>query len=171
MNFDTTLFPPSQSSVHLKTKLCLEGRLKATARYVDREELIFEEDNLIVLGGRQLALAPLFLAGRISDPIATLRIGSGGTLDSEGKFPKTPTSDKTTLYNQTLSVGTSYTYNSSRPSVTFLADVPESSSNGSLISEAGLFTASGLMFNLKTFGGIPKTSDFSIHFEWTISVV
>lgn len=149
----------------------LKGRLKIYLRYKDREEVVVDEDNLIVYGGRQLVLTPLYLPNRQSDPISTLRVGTGGTIDSGGVFPKTPGQGQSSLYNQTLSTPVTYSYDSTRPSVTFLADIPETSANGSLINEAAMFTASGTMFNIKTFGGIPKTSAFSIHFEWTVAVV
>lgn len=40
--------------------------------------------------------------------------------------------------------------------------------NGYNISEVAMFKESGLMFNIKTFASIPKSSSFSIQFIWTI---
>lgn len=147
------------------------GHLKVTLDYGTHQVVHLDKKNLVVKNGRQLLLAPLYLTGRVSDPVSTLRVGSGGTLDVNGQFPKTPVVDTSALYSQTLSTPTSYTYDSSRPSVTYLADISETQGNGTMISEAGLFTVAGIMFNIKTFGGIPKTSAFSIHFEWTIAVI
>lgn len=157
-------------SVYAENKVDAVGHLKISLIYPDRVEVAVDEDNLIVIGGRQLVLAPLYLTGRVSDPIATLRVGNGGTLDTDGKFPKTPPISQSSLYSQILSTAVSYSFDSTRPSVTFLADIAETDANGTLLNEAGLFTTGGTMFNIKTFGGIPKTSAFSVHFEWTIAI-
>lgn len=110
----------------------------------------------------------LYLAGITSDPITTLKAGIGGSIDPQGEFPKTVSKNLTSLYSSLITAPTSYTVNNSLPSVTFIADISESQAVGQLINEAGLFTAGGTMFNIKTFPGIPKTSEFSIHIEWTI---
>jgi hypothetical protein len=149
----------------------LEGVLKAELVYPDgRRELAFEEKNLIVLTAKQVLLSSLYVANQLSDPIINLNIGTGGCIDPQGLFPKPISQAMTSLFTPLLSVPTSFTINSAAPSVTFIADVDQGTANGQLITEAGLFKASGNMFNIKTFPGIPKTSEFSIHFEWTIQM-
>jgi hypothetical protein len=152
----------------------LHGHLRVSKRTrvddVILQETLVDETNLIVTTGRQYLLSALFRPGRVSDPIATLRVGNGGTLDVNGVFPLDPKPDRTSLYAYTLSADVFPTPNSDNTAVTFLADIPENVGNGGIISEAGLFTGSGTMFNIKTFGGIPKTSAFSVHFEWTVSI-
>ncbi|MNK27648.1 hypothetical protein D3C87_460100 [compost metagenome] len=155
--------------------LKLEGILKAEKVYWNngveaRRELCFEKKNLITLTAKQVMLGSIYLIGQTSDPITSLKIGTGGTIDPEGLFPKPVSQTMTDLFTPLLSVATSYTLNNAVPSVTFIADVDQGTANGSLITEAGLFKASNSMFNIKTFPGIPKTSEFSIHFEWTIKL-
>jgi hypothetical protein len=49
-----------------------------------------------------------------------------------------------------------------------LADVDQTQANGSQLTEAGLFKASGAIFNVKNHPGINKTSEFSVHYSWSI---
>lgn len=145
------------------------GRISITLVYPDRSEVFYEEDNLIVLNGRIRLLQPLYIAS-ITDPIVTLRVGNGGTIDPLGKFPKPVSKELTSLWSEVQQVPVAHALDLGYPSVTFIADIDPSQCNNFLVSEAGLFTTSGMMFNIKTFPGIPKTQDFSIHFEWTIRI-
>lgn len=128
----------------------------------------FEEENLIVLLSRQNILASLYLPNRVSDPINTLKVGTGGSIDPQGLFPKAVDKSMASLFNPILTTSTTYTVDNSLPTVTFIADVAENEAAGQLINEAGLFTTSGNLFNIKTFPAIPKTNEFGIHIEWTI---
>lgn len=158
-----------KTGLKMVAKIPLEGVLKAERVYPDgRRELVFEEKNLIVLTAKQVLLSSLYVANQLSDPIVSLKIGTGGTIDPEGLFPKPISQAMSSLFTPLLNVPTSYTINAAAPSVTFIADVDQGTANGSLITEAGLYKASGNMFNIKVFPGIPKTSEFSIHLEWTI---
>lgn len=151
--------------------LPLEGTLKAEKVYADGStELIFEKKNLIVLTAKQVLLSSLYVPNQLSDPIVNLKIGTGGCIDPQGLYPKPISQAMTSLFTPLLNVATSYTINSAAPSVTFIADIDQGTANGQLITEAGLYKSSGNIFNLKTFPGIPKTSEFSIHFEWTIQM-
>ena len=145
------------------------GHLRVSLIYPDKEEVLVDEKNVITLLGKTRLLETLYLG--VSNPvISTLRVGSGGTIDPEGRFPRPATADLTALFNQIQSVSTIYTLDPTYPSVTYIADIDPTLCNGSLVSEAGLFFADDVMFNIKTFPGIPKTVDFSIHFEWTIRI-
>jgi hypothetical protein len=147
----------------------LEGVLRVEKWYPDgRKELAFEKKNLIVLTAKQVLLSSLYVANQLSDPIINLKIGTGGCIDPQGLFPKPISQAMSSLFTPLLDVATSFTINNAAPSVTFIADVDQGTANGQLITEAGLYKASGTIFNIKTFPGIPKTSEFSIHFEWTI---
>ena len=147
-----------------------EGVLTAKAVYPDgSEKIIFEDNNLIMLASKQKMLRSIYLPGTyVSDPIKTLHIGIGGTLDPKGLYPKAPSQIMETLYSDVLSVDVTYSEDIAVPSVTFIADLGQGLGNNRLITEAGLFTSSGLLFNIKTFIGIPKTSEFSLHFEWVV---
>lgn len=150
----------------------LSGHLVVTRRFPDgTTEVALDEENIITYGGKLLVLRALYSSSLASNPISALHVGTGGTIDPQGFYPKTPTTDLTTLYFDIFSVPTAYNIvNSSIPSVTFLASIDETQCNGTLLTEAGLFTVDGTMFNIKTFTGIPKTSSFAIDFSWTISV-
>lgn len=160
----------------LRDSVSFMGSLSVYRKYTDGTlDLAFTEDNLIVLNGRLHLLGGLCSGGSVSSIgstsfISTLRAGTGGTIDPEGKFPKPVTKTLTALFNEVSSSSVSYTADLSYPSITFVSEIPNESNNGVLISEAGLFFEDGSMFNIKTFPGIPKTLDFSIVFQWTIRI-
>lgn len=147
----------------------MTGIINVFLKYGDTLIPHFKDENLIVLVPRQNLLAMTYLAGRVSDPITTLQVGTGGSIDPEALYPKPVDKNMSELYNSIISVTTSHSVNNSVPSVTFIGDISESQGVNQLINEAGLFTAAGTMFNIKTFPGIPKTSEFGIHIEWTIN--
>ncbi len=149
----------------------LDGELLAKRVFSDGTvETIFHDKNLIMLVSKQRLLSMTYASSGVWDPITTLRVGTGGTIDPLGLFPKTVNPSLTGLYNELLSAPTSYQVNDSIPSVTFITDLDQGTGNGQKITEAGLFTSLGSMFNIKCFPGIDKTSEFSLHFEWTIKV-
>lgn len=149
----------------------LEGELLAQKIYTDGKiETIFHNKNLIMLTSKQQLLAVAYASSGNWDPITTLHVGVGGTLDPSGIFPKTVNQALTALYSDVLSVPIHYELNNSIPSVTFIADLDQGMGNGQKITEAGLFTNTGKMFNIKCFPAIDKTSEFNLHFEWTLKV-
>jgi hypothetical protein len=156
----------------LKSKLeTLEGTLLVQKIYKDGSiETVVNDPNMIMLSSKQYILSTCYATSGTFDPINTLKVGVGGTVDPDGLYPKAVTQNLLTLFNTLLTVSTSYTVNNTVPSVTFISDLDQGTGNGSLITEAGLFRQSGVMFNIKTFPGIPKTSEFSLHFEWTIKI-
>lgn len=157
------------SRLGLKSQTDVQGQLKVSLVYPDKEEVILDEKNVITLLGKIRLLETLYV-GSANPVISTLRVGTGGTIDPEGKFPRPATASLTALFNEVQSIPVTYTLDETYPSVTYIADVDPTLCNGQLISEAGLFFSDSLMFNIKTFPAIPKTVDFSIHFEWTIRV-
>jgi hypothetical protein len=152
--------------LHEKAFPC--GQLRIDLVYKDKVVPYYDKPNLITLAARQTVLSMLYMTGRTSDPISTLQVGTGGTIDPQGLFPKPVTKSLTALYNSVYTTAASYTANTSLPTITFIADIPDTALVGSQINEAGLFTVAGNMFNIKTFPSIPKTGDFGIHIEWTI---
>lgn len=154
----------------LQDNFALNGILRIDLVYPDKVVNHLTEENLIVLNARQMMISMLYLSGRVSDPITQLKVGIGGSIDPLAEFPRAVTKDLSSLFSPILTINTSYAVDNTVPQVTFIADIPESGAVGQLISEAGLFTSSGSMFNIKTFPGIPKTSEFSIHLEWTIDI-
>lgn len=149
--------------------IAAEGDLRVSLVYPDRTELLFEKRNLVVRAGKLRLLRSLY-QGDGGTPIATLRVGNGGTIDPNGQFPKSVTVAQNTLFNELQTVPVTYTVDEDYPMVTYIADIGPDLCNNVLISEAGLFFGNGDMFNIKTFPGIPKTLDFSIHFEWSIRI-
>lgn len=156
-------------AIRMSSGMDAQGILSISLVYSDRTVKVMEKENLVVRGGKLRLLRALY-QGDASSPIATLRVGNGGTIDPNGQFPKTVGNDQAGLFNQVESVGVSYNVNEERPYVTYIADIGPDLCNNLLISEAGLFFGDGEMFNIKTFPGIPKSLDFSIHFEWTIRI-
>ena len=158
------------SSVHFTNQIIPKGTLRIFRKFPDKDpEMLFSEDNLIVLQGRQYILRSLYETGTFN-PITALHVGIGGTIDPEGRYTKQVNQTLTSLFTPLLSVPVSYVQNTTTPSTTFVSDLDQETGNGSLITEAGLFHTDGTMFNIKTFPGIPKTSEFSLHFEWTVKV-
>jgi hypothetical protein len=163
----------SQASLHTSCKADLvEGVLAAYKIYEDGTKVkCFEEKNIITLSAKQRMLGIIYQSTPIViDPITTLHVGTGGSIDPLGFYPKLPSQNMTALYTDLLTVNVSYTADTTVPSVTFIADIDQGTGNGSLITEAALYTSLGNMFNIKTFPGIPKTSEFSLHLEWTIKL-
>lgn len=135
-------------------------------------ETLFEDDNLIVTSGRAIILDQLHYTVGSGDPITHAKVGTGGALDVDGLFLKVPTVDMTDLYNPVTSASVVKTdSNPSIPSITLLASLDSSAGNGNFINEAGFFSASNRMFNIKVFPGIAKTSSFSLNFEWVIKML
>lgn len=159
----------ASNAVRFRTKGEVQGTLSVSLVYSDKVVPVFSRDNLVVKTGKLRLLRTLY-QGDASAPIATLRVGNGGTIDPNGQFPKAVTVGQTTLFNQVQSVPVTYTVDEDVPTVTYIADIGPDLCNNILISEAGLFFGDNVMFNIKTFPGIPKTLDFSIHFEWTIRI-
>jgi hypothetical protein len=152
----------------LISKLKPEGILKIYKVKGIEKTLIFKEKNLITLSAKQSILSFLYLPAITSDPINSLWVGTGGTIDPEGLFPKIEDASQTSLNTPLLNISTTYTTDLAIPSVTFLADLDTGTGNGNLISEAALYRSSNQIFNVKNFPAVPKTSDFGLHFNWTI---
>lgn len=156
-----------------KEKVNVHGRLSVYKDYItsigiDRVKH-YEEDNVVTLLAKQNVLAGIYLS-TTSDPVATLQVGTGGGLDQQSLYPKPVNQNLTALYNTYQAIPVTYQIQPTIPSVTFIADLDESSGNGQIINESGLFTASGVMWSIRTYPGITKSSEFSIHYEWVISL-
>lgn len=160
----------------LLEKTPIEGHLIIKRKFSGKEkEIIFSEDNLIVTTSRQRILGWLTTFPAVTaTPIRFLKVGIGGTVDPQGLFPKLENPSWTDLNTPVTSVGAlgfilaSLSIDAVTPATTFLVDLDQATGNGLLITEAGLFYSDNTMFNIKTFPGIPKSSEFSLHFEWTI---
>lgn len=150
----------------------VEGRLEAWKTFQDgSREKIFEEKNLIIRAAKLQLISSLWDVAFVPDRITTFKLGTGGAIDPQGLFPKPEDSSQTDLIAPQISVLTSYVVYPTDVKVTYLADLDQSQGNGLLITEAGLFKNSGLIFNVKNFPAVPKTSEFGLHFEWSIKAV
>jgi hypothetical protein len=161
-------------AVRFQSKAKMTGTLAIFLTYTQDDGTVdkvpyFKKKNVITLTAKQKVLSGIYLT-TTSDPVTTLQVGTGGTLDSEGLYPRPVNQSLTGLYAYLLTVPVTYSIAPTVPSVTFLATVDESTANGSNINEAGLFTQAGVMFNIKTWPSITKASSFGIQFEWTISI-
>jgi hypothetical protein len=147
----------------------IEGRLNIDLVYPDGRNIKhFEDDNLITTLSKQFLLSGIYLPSIVSDQVTTLKVGTGGTVDPGGLYPLAEDPAATGLHTLLLSVPVVYVLDLPNVAVTFLADVDQSTGNGSSLSECAMFKASGLIFNLKNHPAITKTSEFSIHYSWTI---
>jgi hypothetical protein len=149
-----------------------EGHLFIYKHYMDgSSELVYEGKNLIVTTGKYILINQLSYTGS-GDPISYAKVGTGGAFDSEGLFLKPTTVDMTDLYNPVgLAAVVKTDQDPSIPTVTLLANLDSSAGNGHFINEAGFFSTSGLMFNIKVFPGIQKDSSFSLIFKWVIKML
>lgn len=150
----------------------VEGELGIWKTFSDgtREE-IFYKKNLIIRVAKLHLLSALYDPAFVQDRITTFKLGTGGSIDPEGRFPKPENADQTDLISPQISVATSYVEYPLDVKVTYLADLDQSEGNGLKINEAGLFKESGKIFNVKNFPAVPKTSEFGLHFEWSIKAV
>jgi len=166
--FARTLFAPRDDSFKL------EGIVTVRKRFLDGKVVTHfqETKNLITNSGKLIALRTLYSGGLAPDPIQFAKVGNGGAFDIDGLLLRTPTPDLTDLYSPLATVGVSkVSENPLEPSITLVASVDNSQANGTKINEAGFFSASGAMFNIKTFPGTLKDNSFSLDFEWKIKVV
>jgi hypothetical protein len=126
------------------------------------------KDNIIVQQGRYGILQGLAQSITTS-PITSLQYGSGGTSDAAGLYPLPAqiTQESLNAYQGTLYT-TVYNLSPTSPAITFSASMNQSDGNGLAISEAGLFTQSGLLFNYITFPAIWKIQEFGLNFTWNI---
>lgn len=135
------------------------------------KEEVYHEENLITTLGREVLMNQLFYTVGSGDPLSYAKIGTGGAIDSEGLFLKTPTIDMSDLYTPiTISPIVKTAENVTIPQMTLLASVDNSQANGLYLNEAGFFSVSGKMFNIKTFPRVYKTSAFSLNLEWVIRI-
>lgn len=138
-------------------------------------ELHFEDDNLVVSTGKQIALLSLYPVS-LNDSLTYAKVGIGGSTNpppgGDGSLLKTPITSLTDLYTPITRVGiTKVSQDLTVPSITLVANLDNSQGNGYFINEAGFFSGNGLMFNIKVFPGIQKTWAFSVNFQWTISII
>lgn len=149
----------------------IEGEIQAWKVFPNGEkELVFCRKNLITKEARLAVLASLWDQEFRADRVTTFKLGLGGTIDPDGRFPRAEDPLQTDLVNPVISVKTSYVVDSENVKVTFLADLSPAEGNGLKITEAGLFKVSGKIFNVKNFPAVPKSSEFGLHFEWSIRV-
>lgn len=151
----------------------IEGFLSIRKRFDSGlTSLIFEDKNLIVKGGRALVLSNLYTALGSADPISRAKVGTGGSFDVEGLLLKTPTPEMTDLFTPQAVIAVSKSSEDQNvPSITLVASVDNIQANGLLLNEAGFFSTSGKMFNIKTFPSTLKNTSFSLDFEWVIRIV
>jgi hypothetical protein len=135
-----------------------------------REEVFYKKNLIIRLAKLQL-LSALYDTAFVQDRVTTFKLGTGGAIDPQGLFPKPEDAEQTDLITPMVSVDTSYVEYPLDVKVTYLADLDQSEGNGLSITEAGLFKQSGKIFNVKNFPAVPKTSEFGLHFEWSIKAV
>lgn len=128
--------------------------------------------NLVVNQGRKV-LAHLLAQGVSSYSIATMHWGTGGHLGTDILTPVPPTVADTGLVEDVFTKAIErYDFfpENEETTVMFTTVLEKTQGNGSgtiAYTEAGMFTAGGLMFARETFPAIVKTAKYRIIFEWT----
>lgn len=158
-------------------KFGIWGRLAIDLLYDGGQRVVrhFEEtENLIVSGGKQIAILSLFTKS-LNDCLNYAKVGTGGSTNpppgGDGSLLKTPIISLIDLYAPVARVGIAkISQDLSVPSITLVANLDNSQANGLFINEAGFFSGNDQMFNIKVFEGIQKTWDFSVNFQWTIGI-
>lgn len=151
----------------------LGGYLTITKTYVKdgRVEVVLDEQkNRLTTVGKLLMFSYLY-SNRQTDPISKVAIGNGGTSDAQGRIPKVVNGSETDLWSPQVEIPVSYTVDNGNVAVVFYANLDEATGNNANYSEAGLKTAAGILFSIKTFVTVPKTSDFTLNFQWTLRYV
>lgn len=148
------------------------GYVKIRKIFTDgSEELHYEGENLIVILGKSIVLGQMYYSSGNGDPLSYAKIGTGGAIDIDGNFLKNPTVDLTDLYTPIATASILKTAEDlSVPSITLVAAIDNSVANGQYINEAGFFSASGKMFNIKTFPRVLKKNTFSLNIEWVLKM-
>lgn len=159
-----------QQLANFKDTFQLEAAVQIFLNKSSGRVLHFEDKNLIVNSGKVIALTALFPTSP-GDSLSYAKVGNGGATDPEGLILKTPVATMTDLYSPVAEMPISkLSQNVAIPSITMLASLDNSLGNGYLIDEAGFFSGTGLMFNIKVFPGVQKDDSFSIDFVWVITV-
>lgn len=159
------------STVKVHDGLGMEGIVKISKCYRDGHREEVGEFNMFVKASRVRMLRALYSTNISPDPIVTLKVGTGGSIDPDGLYPRSPSLTQTDLVSPIISMPVVSDPDEDAMTVTYLADVDYSEGNGEQINEVGLFTQSGALSNVKNFLRIPKTADFSIHFEWILRIL
>ena len=156
----------------IRDKIDAEGEFSVYIKRLDQQpQLVYKEDNLIIKAAKQFLLQLIALPDLLSDPITQLRAGTGGTIDPQGLYPKPEDPDQIDLISTEIIIDVTPVIDLDNLVITYLADLDIDEGNGFVLSEAGLFKQSGLMFNIKNHPGIPKTPDFSVHYEWRVRIL
>ncbi len=152
----------------------LSGYLTVIIKPVDGSpsHVHYEGENLVVRNGKMLALDQLYYTNGVGAPLNKAKVGTGGSFDPEGLFLKTPSVTMVDLYTPVADVFMTRTArNTTKPSITLLGSVDASQCNGLFLNEAGFFNGADVMFNIKTFPGVFKTSSFNLELQWEILAV
>ncbi len=150
--------------MQVSEKLKIHGQLTITRS----DGLLLVRENIVVQQAIYSFLTGMAL-GTTPSPISTIQFGTGGTSDSAGLLPIAPSYSQTELNSPLGSAPVAYSNLSFQNNfVTFSASVGQSQFNGFGISEAGLFTAAGQMFNYVTFPAVQKSSLFGLSFSWNV---
>lgn len=152
-----------------KGAIKLQGVLEIYKDYGDRKVLAFKEENLITIASKLLILGGVYSVVT-SDPVNRVRFGTGGCVDPAGQIPKAENPNATDLVTPVFTLTVTNVVNSSVPSVVFSATVDTGTGNSNALTEAGLITVAGNLFNVKNFPQIYKTSEFSLIIQWTIKI-
>ena len=153
-------------------KVDIHGHVRA---YIDdgvNIRLHHAKHNLVVNQGRRV-LAHLLAQGQATYAIATMHWGTGGHVGDDILTPVPPTVADVSLEADFFTKAVErYDFypEGEETTVMFTTVLEKTQGNGTGVvayTEAGMFTAGGLMFARETFPAIVKTAKYRIIFEWT----
>lgn len=137
------------------------------------ENVFTEEKNVITRASKRHHLSFLYDELARPDILTSFKVGTGGTMDPEGKRPINPDPTRNNLYaplninNNAITVTASKTTDA-QDFILVVFALTQDEGNDQNISEVGLFKKAGGMFNIKTFRAVPKNESFSLQFSWRI---
>lgn len=149
----------------------VEGKFQLIEKDKNGIEKILVYDNNLVVNNAFTILAGLMSNPLPSKKIDTIKLGTGGILNS---IIQTPQKRDTQLYRETFSKQgfTDIIINTvDELSITFMMILGKDEANNlgaSIFNEAGLFSGNGIMFARKTFSEQLKTVENEWTIKWTI---
>ena len=137
------------------------------------ENVFTEEKNVITRKSKRHHLSFLYDEMARPDILTSFKVGTGGTMDPEGKRPINPDPTRNNLYAPLNIINNKITITASKDTdaqdyILVVFALTQDEGNDQNISEVGLFKKAGDMFNIKTFRAVPKNESFSLQFSWRI---
>jgi len=157
----------------MEDSISIRGDLVISLEYLDgTREKFFENKNLIANSAKQILINSIYLSSS-TDYISEIRVGTGPLTAPPFGNPIGEDGTLNNLVSPVPGVSAIVTATPDDPtiSVNFTATLSNVQANNNILTEAGLFTTLGNLFSVKKHPAISKSSDFAIHYDWTIRIL